>query len=351
MKKEILITGCGGLIGREATEFFLEKGFSVIGVDNNMRKYFFGEDGSVLDNIEALKNLSDYFHYAVDIRDYADLEKIFLDHKNIVGVIHAAAQPSHDWAVKEPFTDFHVNCTATLNLLELVRKHCIGATFIFMSTNKVYGDNPNRLPLVEKDTRFELEENHPYHIGINEEFSIDAAKHSLFGCSKLAADVYVQEYGKYFGMNTVTFRGGCLTGSKHKGAELHGFLNYLVKCNKEGRTYNIFGYKGKQVRDNIHSSDLISAFYEVMLNPRSGEIYNIGGGRYSNCSLIEAVDIIESITKIKTTLNYVNDNRIGDHIWWISDTTKFKLHYPNWIQKYDIRETIKEIVENYKGTK
>lgn len=345
--KTILITGCGGLIGRESTEFFLSKGLRVIGIDNNMRSYFFGKDGSISGNLQALEGLDNFEYHSADIRDYETLEKIFVDNSSdIECIIHTAAQPSHDWAVKEPFTDYHINATATLNLLELTRKHCAKATFIFTSTNKVYGDNPNYLPLIELDTRFELEKTDKYYGGLPETFSIDGTKHSLFGCSKVAADVYVQEYGKYFSMNTITFRGGCLTGSKHKGAELHGFLNYLVKCNLEGRTYNIFGYKGKQVRDNIHSSDLVTAFYEVYLNPKSGEVYNMGGGRHSNCSIIEGISIIEDYTKKPMNLNYVNDNRIGDHIWWISDTSKFKRDYPNWIQRYDVNQIIREIVDN-----
>ena len=340
----ILITGCGGLVGKESTEFFLSKGFRVIGIDNNMRKYFFGEDGSVDSNLSNLHEQSNFTLYTVDIRDYSGLEKIFEKYSSDIScVVHAAAQPSHDWAVKEPLTDYHVNSTGTLHLLELTRKYSPKSTFIFTSTNKVYGDNPNYLPLIELETRYELPENHQYYNGIDEKFSIDQTKHSLFGCSKVSADIYVQEYGRYFGMNTVVFRGGCLTGSKHRGAELHGFLNYLVKCNLVGRTYNIFGYKGKQVRDNIHSSDLVSAFYEVYLNPKHAT-YNIGGSRHSNCSLIEAVHIIESITNKPTKLNYIDTNRIGDHLWWVSDVTKFKVDYPNWNYTYSIHDIIEDII-------
>ena len=343
--KTILITGCGGLIGRESTEFFLSKGFKVIGIDNNMRKYFFGEDGSVTTSLTALADLPNFQYKDVDIRNYEDLAKIFSDNSSDIDcIIHTAAQPSHDWAAKEVFTDFHINTTATISLLELTKQYCPNASFIFTSTNKVYGDNPNFLPLIETDTRFELPEDHKYFKGIDENFSIDGTKHSLFGCSKAAADLYVQEYAKYFGLKTTIFRGGCLTGSKHQGAELHGFLNYLVKCNKEGRAYNIYGYKGKQVRDNIHSSDLVNAFYEVYLNPRCGEVYNIGGGRHSNCSLLEAATMIESITGNKTNFNYVEQNRSGDHIWWIGDVQKFKLHYPNWSHKFNIQGIITEIV-------
>lgn len=348
--KTAIITGCGGLIGRESTEFFLLQGYRVLGIDNNMRRYFFGQDGSVIPNLNALKGLENFEYKNVDIRDLNSLEKIFYDYSSDIEVIiHTAAQPSHDWAAKEPFTDFNVNATATLNLLELTRVHSPKATFIFTSTNKVYGDNPNQLPLIEKADRFELSSDHEYWNGLPESFSIDFCKHSLFGCSKVAADIYVQEYGRYFDMNTVVFRGGCLTGSKHKGAELHGFLNYLVKCALEGRTYNIFGYKGKQVRDNIHSSDLVSAFYEVVKNPKKGEVYNIGGSRHSNCSILEAVHIIESLTSNRMNLNYVDENRSGDHIWWISDVSKFQQHYPDWSYKYDIHSIINDIINNQNG--
>jgi len=345
--KTIIVTGSGGLIGRETTEFFLKKGFRVIGIDNNMRRYFFGEDGSVSSNIESISKMSNYVHKAIDIRNYEDLENLFSEYNSDIDcIIHAAAQPSHDWAAKEPFTDFHVNATSTINLLELTRKYCGNATFIFMSTNKVYGDNPNYLSLLETETRYELPEIHPYYDGLNESFSIDNTKHSLFGCSKLSADVYVQEYGRYFGIKTTIFRGGCLTGSKHKGAELHGFLNYLVKCNLEGRTYNLFGYKGKQVRDNIHSSDLVNAFWHVYNNPKVGEVYNIGGSRHSNCSILEAIEKIEGMTSKKMSLNYVDQNRSGDHIWWISDISKFKKDYPEWHLTYTIDDIIQEIIKN-----
>jgi CDP-paratose 2-epimerase len=347
--KTIIVTGCGGLIGRETTEFFLKQGFRVIGIDNNMRKYFFGEDGSIQNNIDTLiaNPNGEFVLYQVDIRNYLDLSQIFSKYSSdIESIIHTAAQPSHDWAAKEVFTDFSINATATINLLDLTKQYCPKASFIFTSTNKVYGDNPNFLDLEELDTRYELPLSSPYYNGLSETFSIDHTKHSLFGCSKLTADVYVQEYGKYFGLNTVVFRGGCLTGSKHKGAELHGFLNYLVKCNLEQRTYNLFGYKGKQVRDNIHSSDLVNAFWHVYNNPKSAEVYNIGGGRNSNCSILEAVEKIENITNIKMNLNYVDKNRSGDHIWWISDISKFKKDYPTWDLTYSIDGIINEIITN-----
>jgi CDP-paratose 2-epimerase len=313
-----------------------------------MREYFFGKDGSVISNLTNLAQYQNFELHSIDIRNYELLEQIFSNNSSdIEAIIHTAAQPSHDWAVKEPFTDFNINATATINLLELTRKYCSKAIFIFTSTNKVYGDNPNYLPLIELDTRFELPKDHEYYEGLDENFSIDRTKHSLFGCSKLSADVYVQEYGKYFNLKTTVFRGGCLTGSKHRGAELHGFLNYLVKCNIEGRTYNLYGYKGKQVRDNIHSADLVSAFYEVYKNPKIGEVYNIGGSRYSNCSIIEAVSLIEKFTNKKMKLNYIKENRIGDHIWWISNTSKFKRDYPDWKQDYSIEKILNNIIQIY----
>jgi len=345
----VVVTGCGGLIGLEAAEFFLSKGLRVVGIDNNLREYFFGQDGSVESNLDKLRQLPNFHLHYVDIRDRANLESIFsVRAGDIKAVIHTAAQPSHDWAVKEPLTDFNVNATGTLNLLELTRKYAPKATFIFTSTNKVYGDSPNQLPLLELESRYEIDYNHPYFCGIPETHTIDQSKHSLFGCSKLAADIYVQEYGRYFGMNTVVFRGGCLTGSKHRGAELHGFLNYLVKCAIEGKTYTIHGYKGKQVRDNIHSSDLVAAFYEVYQSPRSGEVYNIGGGRDSNCSVLEAIEMIEQTVGTTMKIVYSDTNRSGDHQWWISDTAKFQRHYPNWSCKYSIKGIIEELVANYK---
>lgn len=257
--------------------------------------------------------------------------------------MHTAAQPSHDWAAREPHTDFGVNAIGTLNLLESTRKHCPDAVFVFTSTNKVYGDTPNRLPLVELDTRYELEPSHPYYPGIDETMSIDQTKHSLFGVSKAAADLMVQEYGRYFGMKTVCFRGGCLTGPAHAGTELHGFLAYLMKCTVTGQPYRVFGYKGKQVRDNIHSFDLVNAFWEFFKAPRSGEVYNIGGSRHSNCSMLQAIAECEKISGKKLSWTYVEDNRIGDHIWWISDVRKFQRHYPAWRYKYNLDGILREI--------
>jgi CDP-paratose 2-epimerase len=263
-------------------------------------------------------------------------------------IVHTAAQPSHDWAAKEPFTDFTVNANGTLNLLELCRNHCPDATFIFTSTNKVYGDTPNFLPLVEGEKRWEIDQEHRYFKeGIDEKMSIDHTKHSLFGASKVAADVLVQEYGRYFGMNTGIFRGGCLTGPNHAGTELHGFLSYLVKCAVQDKEYTIFGYKGKQVRDNIHSYDLVNMFWHFHQNPKKGEVYNAGGSRHSNCSIIEAIDIIKQISGKQLKYSIANDNRIGDHIWWISDIQKFKSNYPDWNYKYDLNDIISQIISRF----
>lgn len=342
--KKVLITGSSGLIGSEAAKFFGNRDFEIHGVDNNLRKYFFGEEASTLWSRKKVKQtLKDkYIHYTVDIRNLAKLEKIF-QKTTFDLIIHTAAQPSHDWAAKEPHTDFGVNAVGTLNLLELYRKYSPEAVFIFTSTNKVYGDTPNMLPLVETETRFELPKDHKYYIGIDESMSIDNCKHSIFGASKVASDIMVQEYGKYFGLHTVVFRGGCLTGPQHSGTKLHGFLAYLIKCVITGEPYTIFGYKGKQVRDNIHSYDLVNAFYEVFRNPRQGEVYNIGGSRHSNISMKEAIHITEKIVKKKANVTYSNDSRIGDHIWYVSDVSKFQKHYPEWKYTYDNNAIIEEI--------
>lgn len=346
--KTVLITGSAGLIGSEASKFFHEKGFHVIGIDNNMRSYFFGNEASTDGTQKQLeKSLQNYTHENVDIRNYDAISKIFSKYSSDIElIIHTAAQPSHDWAAKEPFTDFTINANGTLNLLEATRQHCPNAVFIFTSTNKVYGDTPNFLPLVELDTRWEIDPLHKYsEFGIDEEMSIDNSKHSIFGASKVAADILVQEYGKYFGMRTAVFRGGCLTGPGHKGAELHGFLSYLVICALTGKEYKIFGYKGKQVRDNIHSKDLIQAFWQFFNKPRFGEVYNIGGGRFSNISMIEAVEKIYKISGHKLKYTFVEDARSGDHIWYISDVRKFKSHYPEWDFEYNIDKILLEIIE------
>lgn len=344
-----LITGSAGLIGSESVEFFSEKFDRIIGIDNDMRKYFFGADASTEWNKNRIEEqIPNYEHHHTDIRDYNALEKIFNTYGNDIKlIVHTAAQPSHDWAAREPLTDFGVNATATLNLLELTRQYCPRAVFIFTSTNKVYGDTPNYLPLVELETRWEITEDHPYYKnGIDETMSIDNTKHSLFGASKVAADVLAQEYGKYFGMHVGIFRGGCLTGSRHSGTKLHGFLSYLMKCAITGDHYTIFGYKGKQVRDNIHSFDLVNMFWHFYQHPRQGEVYNAGGGRFSNCSILEAIALCEEITGHKMNYSYSDTNRIGDHIWWISDVSKFKSHYPGWNWQWDLNDTLVQMYES-----
>lgn len=342
-----IITGCSGLIGSEATKFFHSKGFDVVGIDNHMREYFFGRDGSVIWNTESLKStLPGFVHYEDDIRDRDAMRRIFQRYKTDVEVvIHTAAQPSHDWAAKEPITDFEVNALGTLILLEAVREYCPDAPFIFTSTNKVYGDTPNSLPLVETETRWEIDKAHPFfEHGIDESMTIDSSKHSVFGASKVAADVMTQEYGRYFGLKTGVFRGGCLTGPAHSGAMLHGFLAYLIKCIVTGTHYTIFGYKGKQVRDNIHSNDLVRAFWHFYEQPRSGAVYNMGGGRHSNCSVLEAISIAENMAGSKLSYSLSNDAREGDHIWWVSDTRRFQQDYPDWNYEYDLKTIIGEMV-------
>ncbi len=343
--KTALVTGSGGLIGSEAVRFLIKKGYRVIGIDNDMRKYFFGEEASTRWNSKRLEQVyrKSYSHHAIDIRDARALEKIFKQHSfNII--IHTAAQPSHDWAVKEPVTDFTINALGTLHLLEYTRAYCPKATFIFTSTNKVYGDRPNELPLNELADRFEIDSSHLYHRhGIDESMSIDNSVHSIFGASKVAADILVQEYGKYFKLNTGVFRGGCLTGASHSGTALHGFLAYLVKCIATGKKYTIFGYKGKQVRDNIHAYDLVNMFWHFHKKPRPGEVYNAGGGRHANISVREAIDKIEKRLGKKAVVEYKKTNRAGDHIWYISDVRKFKKHYPNWEYSYSIDDIIDEL--------
>ena len=325
------------------------KGFDVIGIDNNLRAKFFGKEG---DTKWIKKNLikfhKNYIHKNVDIRNYVALEKIFKKYKkNIKLIIHSAAQPSHDWAKKKPFTDFNINALGTLNLLNLTKKYSYNAPFIFMSTNKVYGDNPNLLPLKELNSRWEISKRHKYFKGINESMSLDNCVHSFFGASKSYADLIVQEYGKNDGLKTVCFRAGCITGPNHSGAKLHGFLSYLVKSALKRKTYSIFGYKGKQVRDNIHSYDLIKCFWNYFKNPKKGEVYNIGGGRKSNCSVIEALDYVELAANIRVKRIYQKANRVGDHIWYISDIKKFKKHYPNWKQKYGTKKIIEELIYSF----
>ncbi|MFM6110867.1 MAG: NAD-dependent epimerase/dehydratase family protein, partial [Dolichospermum sp.] len=326
----ILVTGAAGLIGSESVRFFADRGFTVVGIDNNMRQVFFGEDASTEWNRDRLlQDYSDkYIHHNVDIRDHEGISQIFQTYSQDISlIIHTAAQPSHDWAAKDPYTDFTVNANGTLVLLENTRQHCPEAVFIFCSTNKVYGDTPNLLPLIEQELRWEIAPGHPYNQGIDESMSIDNCKHSLFGASKVAADILVQEYGRYFNIKTACFRGGCLTGPGHSGTKLHGFLSYLMKCTMTGQPYQVYGYQGKQVRDNIHSYDLVNAFYHFYQAPRVAEVYNIGGSRFSNCSMLEAIGHCELIADKKLTWSYEESNRIGDHIWWISDIQKFKNHY------------------------
>jgi CDP-paratose 2-epimerase len=344
-----IVTGSSGLIGSESVEFFASHFDKVIGIDNNMRSVFFGPDASTEWNTNRLvKHIPNFEHHAIDIRDVKAIESLFARYnKDIKLIIHTAAQPSHDWAARDPHTDFTVNANGTLSLLEACRQHSPTATFIFTSTNKVYGDTPNYLPLVELETRWELHSKHPYYKeGIDEQMSIDHTKHSLFGASKVAADVLVQEYGRYFGMKTGIFRGGCLTGPNHSGTQLHGFLSYLMKCAITGDKYTVFGYQGKQVRDNIHSWDLVNMFWHFYQAPREGEVYNAGGGRFSNCSMAEAIKMCEEITGNKMNYQYSEANRVGDHIWWVSDVSKFKSHYPQWTWKYNIQDILTQIHRN-----
>ncbi|HEV2721008.1 MAG TPA: NAD-dependent epimerase/dehydratase family protein [Thermoanaerobaculia bacterium] len=346
MSKVAIVSGAAGLIGSEACRSFAGRGFEVIGIDNDMRRYFFGDSASTAPNARRLEEeIPSLRLERIDIRDVAAIDRIFdIYGSDIAVVIHAAAQPSHDWAAREPVTDFTINANGTLNLLEAARRHCPDAVFVFTSTNKVYGDRPNSLPLVERETRWEIDEAHPYYArGIDESMSIDNTLHSIFGVSKVAADVMVQEYARYFGMKTGIFRGGCLTGPAHSGAELHGFLAYLMHCAIYGTTYRIFGYKGKQVRDNIHSHDLIEAFHEFYRAPRPGEVYNIGGSRFSNCSMLEAIALCEEIAGRPMATEYIETNRTGDHIWWISDVSKFQAHYPAWSLTRDVRTILEDI--------
>jgi len=343
--RTVVVTGSAGLIGSETVKRFAQDGARVIGIDNDMRAQFFGAEASTGKTRDLLvQQIRGYEHHGLDIRDASAVLDLFKEHSGrIDAIVHTAAQPSHDWAARDPQIDFTVNANGTLNLLEAARKYCPEAPFVFTSTNKVYGDTPNRLPLQELEMRWEIEAGHEYEPGISETMSIDYTKHSLFGASKTAADILVQEYGRYFGMPTVCFRGGCLTGPAHAGTELHGFLSYLMICTVTRRPYRVFGYKGKQVRDNIHSFDLVEAFAEFIRAPRAGEVYNIGGSRHSNCSMLEAIDLGEEISGRKLTWNYEETNRVGDHIWWIGDVRKFQQHYPNWKFRYGLREIMEEI--------
>jgi CDP-paratose 2-epimerase len=341
-----IVTGSGGLIGSESVRHFVEAGYEVIGLENDMRARFFGSDASTAHTTDALVQLykDEFRSVAIDIRDAEGVARTFAERAGEIElVIHTAAQPSHDWAASDPQTDFGVNANGTLNLLEAARHHASSATFIFCSTNKVYGDLPNQLPLVELDKRLELPEGHRYHRGIDTTMSIDASTHSLFGVSKAAADLLVQEYGRYFDMPTVCFRGGCLTGPNHAGTQLHGFLSYLMRCTMTGDPYTVFGYGGKQVRDNIHAADLVAAFEAFHRQPQAAAIYNIGGGRQSNCSMLEAIDLCQEIAGRKLDWSLGEDNRVGDHRWRISDLQPFKEAYPEWDITHDVRDILVEI--------
>lgn len=341
--KTVLVTGSSGLIGSEAVQHFDGLGCRVIGVDNNMRRAFFGPAGDTLWNLERLKSVTENFTpAALDIRDREAMNDLFKTHRPDL-IIHCAAQPSHDKAREIPLVDFEVNALGTVNLLEATRQHCPEAVFILMSTNKVYGDAPNELPLKELATRYEYASAEDYE-GITENCRIDRTLHSLFGASKAAADLVAQEYGRYFGMKVGIFRGGCLTGPSHSGVELHGFLSYLVKVAVQGGQYSVFGYKGKQVRDNIHSHDVVRAMEEFAANPRAGEVYNLGGGRANSISMLEAISRVEAMTGKKLNWRYVDENRRGDHICYISNLAKFKSHYPNWEITRSLDNILEEIV-------
>ncbi|NQT16034.1 MAG: NAD-dependent epimerase/dehydratase family protein [Planctomycetes bacterium] len=345
---KLLVTGSSGLIGSEVVGHFCRLGWEVHGVDNNMRADFFGPGGDTRWNQCRLQGLhANFNHHELDIRDRARVIECLETLRPAV-VVHAAAQPSHDLAASRPFDDFDVNAVGTLNLLEATRRHVPEAVFVYMSTNKVYGDGPNTIRLKELSTRWDYDDP-AYSEGIGEEFSIDQSKHSLFGASKVAADVMVQEYGRYFGMKTCCLRGGCLTGPNHSGVELHGFLSYLVKCNLEERVYRIFGYGGKQVRDNIHSQDVVQFIEAFVAEPRSGEVYNIGGGRENSCSILEAFELVEAVSGKRMRHQYVQKNRIGDHICYFSDLRKMRTHYPNWDITVTLQETIWQIVEAWES--
>ncbi|BBH21835.1 NAD-dependent epimerase [Paenibacillus baekrokdamisoli] len=345
----VIVTGSAGLIGSEAVDFYAGLGYKVVGIDNNMRQTFFGEEGSTHWNRQRLESSfgSKYEHHDVDIRDFDAICKIFQIYgTDIELIIHTAAQPSHDWAARDPLMDFGINANGTLHMLEATRQHCPEAVFIFTSTNKVYGDSPNRLPLVERETRYEIAEEHAYKDGITEDLSVDQNMHSLFGASKLSADILVQEYGRYFNFKTVCFRGGVLSGPRQSGVQLHGFINYLMKCAMTSAPYTIFGYKGKQVRDVIHCNDVIAAFHTFFSNPRrGGEVYNLGGGPTSNISMLEAIAFAEQITDRKMEVTYTDEFRAGDHIWYVSGLTKFRTHYPEWNIRFDVKAIMEEIVQ------
>ena len=341
--KKILVTGSGGLIGSEAANFYLKRKYTVIGIDNNMRSKFFGEQGNVTSVINNISKNKKYIHEFADIRNFELMCEIIKKHKP-GAIIHCAAQPSHDKAAEIPILDFDVNARGTLNLLEATRKFAKDACFIHVSTNKVYGDLPNTLQLKESELRYDFAET-KYKNGISETFSIDQSKHSLFGASKVAGDIIAQEYGRYFDMNVGIFRGGCLTGPQHAGVELHGFLSYIIKCAMSGKKYTIFGYKGKQVRDQIHCYDVINAFDHFIDNPKKGEVYNLGGGKENSASISEIIQKIKDLSGLKLNYTYSEKNRPGDHICYYTDMSKFKKDYPLWCKKYNLESIIQEIIE------
>jgi CDP-paratose 2-epimerase len=340
-----IVTGSGGLIGSEAVRALAAEGYDVVGLENDMRATFFGPEASTASVTADLEASVDAFRsMTVDIRDGDGVARVFAQHGGAIeAIVHTAAQPSHDWAASDPPTDFGVNAVGTMNVLEAARAHAPDAPFVFCSTNKVYGDRPNHLPLVELDTRWELPEDHPWHGGIDTTMPLDHTLHSLFGVSKTAADLMVQEYARYFGMATACFRGGCMTGPQHAGAPLHGFLAYLMKCTVMGEPYTVHGYLGKQVRDNIHSSDVVAAFLEFLRAPRAGAVYNLGGGRHSNCSMLEAIALCEEIAGRELDWTLSDEARIGDHMWWISDAGALEADYPAWTVRLGIREILTDI--------
>jgi CDP-paratose 2-epimerase len=346
MRERLLVTGSNGLVGSEVVEYFCSKGWEVHGVDNNMRAAFFGLNGDTRWNqTRLITGYPNFEHHELDIRQRHHMLSL-VQHVKPSAIVHAAAQPSHDLAASRTFDDFDVNASGTLNLLEAARRYCPEAPFVHMSTNKVYGDAPNELQFNELETRWDYADLQ-FRDGIREDFRIDQSKHSLFGASKVAADVLVQEYGRYFGMPTCCLRGGCLTGPAHAGVQLHGFLSYLIRCNLEGETYSIFGYKGKQVRDNIHSRDIASFVDEFIYNPRSAEVYNVGGGRSNSISILEAFELIESISGKPMSYKYIEENREGDHICYISDLSKIQQHYPNWKVSKNLEEIFVDIYNSW----
>ena len=342
-----IITGSGGLVGVESVKFFSDKFDKIIGIDNDSRGYFFGPKGSVSNNIKSLKeNYKNYEHYPVDIRDRERIKNVFTKYQGQIKlVINAAAQPSHDWSGRNPVEDFEINALGAVYLLEQARVSTPEAVFIQLSSSKVYGDAINTNQFTESETRYDLNHDHNYYNGFREDLALDQSLHSPYGASKLGADAMCQEYARYYGLNVGVFRPNCITGGPHSGVELHGFLSYLVKCDT---TYNVFGYKGKQVRDNLHAHDLVRAFYEFYKNPKKGEVYNLGGGRKNSCSILEAINMVKDVTDKKTEYVILDKPRVGDHLWWISDNSKFKHDYPNWSITIDLRGIINDIIDHMK---